>query len=178
MIRDVITKPIVLVGVMGSGKSTVGRKLAKKLSLQFYDSDKMLEEKEGLSIMDIHEFMGKKYFQQKEEEIIKEIIGYGTIVLSTGGNSFMNENIRQIISEKAISIWLNIDLETIYERVSRRNTRPELNMVENKKEFIDEMMKKQAPIFEQADIKINGNVEIHHLVENIIRQLKQYSLNQ
>ena len=177
MIREVIIKPIVLVGMMGSGKSTIGRKLARKLNLQFYDSDKMLEEREGLSVMDIHEFMGKKYFQQKEEEIIKEIIGYGITVLSTGGSSFMNENIRRIINEKAISVWLDVDLETIYERVSRRNTRPELSMVENKKEFIDQIMKEKVPIFNEADIKIEGNLETHHLVESIIRRLKQYSLN-
>lgn len=177
MIQKVITKPIVLVGMMGSGKSTIGRKLARKLNLQFYDSDKMLEEREGLSVMDIHEFMGKKYFEQKEEEIIEEIIGYGIIVLSTGGNSFMNENIRRIINEKAISVWLDVDLETIYERVSRRNTRPELSMVENKREFIDQTMKEKTPIFNEADIKIEGSLESHHLVENIIRRLKQYSLN-
>ena len=177
MIQKVITKPIVLVGMMGSGKSTIGRRLARKLNLQFYDSDKMLEEREGLSVMDIHEFMGKKYFEQKEEEIIEEIIGYGIIVLSTGGNSFMNENIRRIINEKAISVWLDVDLETIYERVSRRNTRPELSMVENKREFIDQTMKEKTPIFNEADIKIEGSLESHHLVENIIRRLKQYSLN-
>ncbi len=174
MIREVITKPIVLVGMMGSGKSTVGRKLAKKLNLQFYDSDKILEEREGLSIADIHEFMGKKYFQQKEEETIKEIIGYGTVVLSTGGSSFMNENIRQFISEKAISIWLDVDLETIYERVSRRNTRPELMMVKDKRDFISKMGKEREPIFDQANIKVESDLEVYHLVGTVIRQLEKY----
>ena len=76
MIKKILTKPVVLIGMMGSGKSTVGKKLARKLNLQFYDSDKVLEEREALSIVDIHDFMGERYFYQKEEEVIKEIIGY------------------------------------------------------------------------------------------------------
>ena len=174
VIREFITQPIVLVGAMGSGKSTIGKKLARKLNLQFYDSDKMLEEREGLSVMDIHEFMGKKYFQQREEEIIKEILGYGIVIISIGGSSFANENIRKVINEKAISVWLDVDLEILYERVSRRNTRPELLMVENKKEFISKIIKEQTPIFNKANIKIEGSLETHHLVETIIRQLEKY----
>ena len=98
MIKKILTKPVVLIGMMGSGKSTVGKKLARKLNLQFYDSDKVLEEREALSIVDIHDFMGERYFYQKEEEVIKEIIGYGVVILSTGGSSFMNENIRNYIN--------------------------------------------------------------------------------
>ena len=71
MIKKILTKPVVLIGMMGSGKSTVGKKLARKLNLQFYDSDKVLEEREALSIVDIHDFMGERYFYQKEEEVIK-----------------------------------------------------------------------------------------------------------
>lgn len=169
-----ITKPIVLVGMMGSGKSTVGKKLARKLNLQFYDSDKILEEREALNIIDIHEFMGIKYFQQIEEEAIKEIIGYGTIILSTGGSSFMNENVRKFIKEKAVSIWLDVDFQTIYERVSRRNTRPELLVAEDKKELLMKMIEERAPIFSQADIKIESDLEAHHLVETIAKRLDQY----
>ncbi len=174
MIKGIITKPIVLIGMMGSGKSTVGKKLARKLNLQFYDSDKVLEEREALNIIDIHEFMGAKYFQQIEEEVIKEIIDYGTIILSTGGSSFMNENIRKFIKEKAVSIWLDVDFETIYERVSRRNTRPELIAAEDKKELLIKMIEERTPIFSQADITIESDLEAHHLVETIAQRLDQY----
>ncbi|WPX96917.1 Shikimate kinase [Candidatus Bandiella woodruffii] len=169
-----IIKPIVLVGMMGSGKSTVGKKLARKLNLQFYDSDKVLEEREGLNIVDIHEFMGPKYFQQIEEETIKEIIDYGTVILSTGGSSFMNENIRQMIKEKAVSVWLDVDCETIYERVSRRNTRPELMAIGNKKELLMKMIEERRPIFESADIKVESALEAHHLVETIAKRIEKY----
>ena len=164
-------KPLVLIGMMGSGKSTVGRKLARKLNLQFYDSDKVIEDREALSIVDIHDFMGEKYFHQKEEEVIKEIIGYGVIVLSTGGSSFMNKNIRNFIKENAISIWLDSDLETIYERVSRRNTRPELIASNDKKELLKTMLEERKSMFQEAKIKIDSDLEAHHLVRNIIEKL-------
>ena len=160
--------------MMGSGKSTVGKKLARKLNLQFYDSDKVLEDREALSIVDIHDFMGEKYFYQKEEEVIKEIIGYGVVVLSTGGSSFMNENIRNFIKEKTISIWLDSNLDTIYERVSRRNTRPELIALDNKKELLAKMLKERDPIFKQADIKIESDLEAHNLVSSIIEKLDAF----
>ncbi len=160
--------------MMGSGKSTVGKKLARKLNLQFYDSDKVLEDREALSIVDIHDFMGERYFYQKEEEVIKEIIGYGVVILSTGGSSFMNENIRNFIKEKTISIWLDSNLDTIYERVSRRNTRPELIASDNKKELLAKMLQEREPIFKQADIKIESDLEAHHLVSTIIEKLDDF----
>lgn len=86
----------------------------------------------------------------------------------------MNENIRQFISEKAISIWLDVDLETIYERVSRRNTRPELMMVKDKRDFISKMGKEREPIFDQANIKVESDLEVYHLVGTVIRQLEKY----
>ena len=174
MIKKILTKPVVLIGMMGSGKSTVGKKLARKLNLQFYDSDKVLEDREALSIVDIHDFMGERYFYQKEEEVIKEIIGYGVVILSTGGSSFMNENIRNFIKEKTISIWLDSNLDTIYERVSRRNTRPELIASDNKKELLAKMLQEREPIFKQADIKIESDLEAHHLVSTIIEKLDDF----
>jgi len=174
VIKKILTKPVVLIGMMGSGKSTVGKKLARKLNLQFYDSDKVLEDREALSIVDIHDFMGERYFYQKEEEVIKEIIGYGVVILSTGGSSFMNENIRNFIKEKTISIWLDSNLDTIYERVSRRNTRPELIASDNKKELLAKMLQEREPIFKQADIKIESDLEAHHLVSTIIEKLDDF----
>jgi shikimate kinase len=170
-----ITKPIVLIGMMGSGKSTIGKKLAKKLHMQFYDSDQVIEEREGLSVLDIYDFRGEEYFKLQEEKIIKEILRYGTIILSTGGGSFINNELRNLIKEKAISIWLHTDINTIVERISRRNTRPGLNG-ENKREVLEKLISDQYPLFEQADIKIeSGNSDAHFIVDNIMLKLK--SLN-
>lgn len=170
-----VTKPIVLVGIMGSGKSTVGKKLARKLHMQFYDSDQIIEEREGLKVVDIHDYRGEAYFRTQEEKVIKEILRYGAIILSTGGGSFANEEVRNLIKEKAISIWLYSDIETIYERISRRNTRPGLNG-ENKREILENIINEQYPLLEQADIKINsGNADAHFIVDNILLKLKDYS---
>ncbi len=169
-----VVKPIVLVGIIGSGKSTIGKKLAKKLHMQFYDSDQVIEEREGLKIVDIHDYRGEEYFRKQEETIIKEILRYGTIILSTGGGSFINDEIRELIKEKAISIWLHSDIETIYERISRRNTRPGLNN-ENKREVLAGLIEQQYPLLEQADIKINsGNADAHFIVDNILLKLKEF----
>ncbi|AIF81740.1 shikimate kinase [endosymbiont of Acanthamoeba sp. UWC8] len=171
--RIKVTKPIVLVGIMGSGKSTIGKKLAKKLHMQFYDSDQVIEEREGLKIVDIYDYRGEEYFKKQEESIIKEVLRYGTIILSTGGGSFANEEVRNLIKEKAISIWLYSDIDTIYERISRRNTRPGLNG-ENKLEVLESLIEQQYPLLEQADIKINsGNADAHYIVDNILVKLKE-----
>jgi shikimate kinase len=170
--RYIIRKPIVLVGMMGSGKSTVGKRLAYKLNLQFYDSDKIIEEREGLSITDIYEYKGEAYFKKQEIDVIKEVLNYGTVILSTGGGSFLIEEIRQVIKDHAISIWLRTNIDTIYERVSRRNTRPLLNTA-NKMETIQNMITDATPIYEQADMIVDSNnFGAHFVVDTIIQKLK------
>ncbi len=172
--RIFIKKPIVLVGMMGSGKSTIGKRLAYKLNLQSYDSDKIIEEREGLSIVEIFDYRGEKYFKEREIGIIKEILNYGTVVLSTGGESFMNDDVRSDIKESAISIWLKTDIDVLFERISRRNTRPQF-AGENKLELIKQMVEKTYPTFEQADIIIESkNMEAHFVVDTIMSKLKEY----
>ena len=169
-----IKKPIVLIGMMGSGKSTIGKRLGYKLNLQFYDSDKIIEEREKLSVLDIFDFRGEEYFRKLEAVVIKEIINYGTVVISTGGESFKNSEIRDSIKQNAISIWLKTDIETLFERVSRRNTRPQLNGT-NKMEVIERMVAENYPIFEQADIIIESkNMEAHFVVDTIMSRLKTF----
>jgi shikimate kinase len=160
--------------MMGSGKSTIGKRLAYKLNLQFYDSDRLIEEREGLSVVDIFDFRGEEYFKKKESEIIKEILGYGSVVLSTGGESFFNDEVREVIKQSATSIWLKTSIEVLHERVSRRNTRPQLTG-ENKMELIEEMVSKSYPIFEKADIIIEStDMEAHFVVDTIISKLKTH----
>ncbi|MBS0236278.1 MAG: AAA family ATPase [Proteobacteria bacterium] len=166
-----VIKPIVLIGMMGSGKSTVGKRLARKLRLQFYDSDKVMESREGLSIVDIVEFKGWDYIQRKEREVIEEILGYGPVVLSTGGNSFIAQEIRQLILQKGIAIWLQADFDTLYKRITRRNTRPEFN-VGNQHETLTNMLKEREAIYTEAHISVaSGNEDVACLVDKIITQL-------
>lgn len=173
-LKSAIIKPIVLVGMMGTGKSTIGRKLANKLNLQFYDSDKIIEERQGLSVRDIHDFRGEEFFQNLELEVITEVLKYGVIVLSTGGESFLIEEVRKTIKERATSIWLDTSADVIHERVSRRNTRPLLDG-NNKIEHIEQMLDERNNFYSESDIRVEtGNMEAHFVVDSILSKLKKY----
>jgi len=168
----IVNKPIVLVGMMGSGKSTIGRKLANKLNVQFYDSDTIIEEREGHSISDIHYYRGEEYFKNKEIEVITEILNYGPVVLSTGGSSFMIDEVREVIAQRALSIWLSANVDTISERVSRRNTRPTLD-VPNQKEVVEKMIADGENFYSKADVKIeSGEMDAHHVVDSLLLKLQ------
>lgn len=170
--RNSVKKPIVLVGMMGSGKSTVGKRLAHKLNLQFYDSDKIIEEREGLTINDIYEYKGEAYFKNQEAVVIKELMTYGTVIISTGGGSFLIEEVRELIKANSMSVWLRTDINTIYERVSRRNTRPLLNTAD-KMQTIVELIQAATPIYEQADVIVDSNnYGAHFVVDTIIQKIK------
>ncbi len=172
--RHLITKPVVLIGMMGSGKSTIGKRLAAKLNLQCYDSDKVIEDREGLSVRDIFDFKGEQYFKEIEEKVINEVLKYGIVVLSTGGESFLNERLRNNIMSSSISIWLKTDADTLYNRVSRRNTRPQLQDGD-KRQFIEEMMLKSYPYLENADITVeNRDMEAHLIVDTVLSRLRHY----
>lgn len=174
MQKDLITKPIVLIGVVGSGKSTIGKKLANKLRLKFYDSDRMVEAMEDACMVDIHEFKGKVYFHKKEAEVIKNVLEYGGVVLSTGGMAYMNPELRALIKEKGITVWLRADIDVLHQRVSRRNTRPDLN-VENKKEIIQKMMDQCYKVYAEADIIIeSANDEVYYIVDTLLMRLKKF----
>lgn len=173
-LKSLITKPLVLVGVMGSGKSTIGKRLARKLQLQFYDSDKVIEDRNGLSVYDIHEFRGEEYFRKQENQVIREIIGYGPVVLSTGGSSVLQDDIRSLIKDSTTSIWLSVDVNVLYDRVSRRNTRPELN-VGDKRSALEEMVNKMDPIYQEADVVVESSEEnAHYIVDTIVSKLTKH----
>ena len=172
--RNLLKKPIVIVGMMGSGKSTVGKRLAHRLNLQFYDSDKIIEERESLSVMDIYDFRGEEYFKQQEVKVISEIINYGIIVLSTGGGSLLIEEVQKLVKEKAITIWLKANIEILHERVSRRNTRPHLAGVD-KYDTIQKLLKENEPIYQESDIIVESkDMEAHFVVDTILSKLKQF----
>lgn len=173
-LREALDKPIILAGIMGSGKSTVGKKLARRLNLQFYDSDKVIEDRHGLSVVDIYDFKGPDYFQQQETKVITEILGYGQLVLSTGGGSFANQELRSLMKSSAITIWLSASIDVLYERVNRRNTRPELNHGD-KKAILQKMIDDSKDLAEQADIIVESlENDSHYIVDVIISRLKKH----
>ena len=175
--RNLIKKPIVIIGMMGSGKSTIGKRLAHRLNLQFYDSDKLIEERENLSVRDIYDYKGADYFKQQEIKVITEVLNYGSIVLSTGGESFLIDEIRKLIQDNAITIWLKANIDTLHDRVSRRNTRPQF-IGDNKYETIQKMLETSEPIYENSNIIVESkDMEAHFIVDTIMSKLKHYLEN-
>ena len=171
-IENLVKQPIVLVGMIGTGKSTVGKKLAKKLNSRFYDSDQVIELREGMTLIDIHDFKGREYLAKKEEEVISEILGYGKVILSTGGSSILNPKVREQIKKHAIAIWLDADFETIFNRVTRRNTRPEL-YVADKEKAIRDMMKEREEFYMESDIKVQSSKDdAYFVLDSILFKLR------
>ena len=168
---DSLSKPIVLVGMMGAGKSTVGTRLAKKLRVSFYDTDNLVQEIAGCSIDDIFKYAGEDFFREKERQVVEDLLKLNACVISTGGGAFIDPINRQLIKEKSVSIWLRADYETILERVSRRNTRPTLK-ADNKADLVEQLIDERYPIYAEADLCVNSGDGPHMIiVDDIIKKI-------
>ncbi|MDE3015632.1 MAG: shikimate kinase [Pseudomonadota bacterium] len=171
-----LPRPIVLVGLMGAGKSTVGRRLAAALSLTFVDSDNEIVEAAGCSIADIFESYGEAIFRDLEQRVLLRLVSNVTpSVIATGGGAFLNPAIRCVIKEKAISVWLKAELPVLLDRVSRRDTRPLLKSGD-KGAILSKLMADRYPIYAEADLTIDSNAGPHEtVVKNILSMLKKRS---
>jgi shikimate kinase len=170
-----LAKPVVLIGLMGAGKTTIGRRLASALSLDFVDSDQEIIEAAGCSIADIFEIYGESIFRDLEQRVLLRLIGSEPRVIATGGGAFINPAIRAAIKEKAISVWLKADLNILVERVSRRDTRPLLKSGD-KGSILGKLMEERYPVYAEADIVIDSNAGLHEsVVERAIAALKEKS---
>ena len=166
-----LRKPIVLVGLMGAGKSTIGRRLGQSLGLPFVDSDTEIAEAAGCSISDIFEGYGEAIFRDLEQRVLLRLVSGEPCVIATGGGAFINPEIRAAIKEKAVSVWLKADLEVLLERVSRRDTRPLLR-TGDKGEIMARLMSERYPVYAEADICIDSNAGMHDaVVEQIVAAL-------
>jgi len=148
-------RTIALVGLMGAGKSTVGRRLADKLGRVFYDSDVEIEKAAGLSIADIFSIHGEAEFRRGERKVLARLLEGEPHVLATGGGAYLDPQTRALLREKAITVWLNADLETIWKRVSKRNTRPLLR-APDPKGVLTRLFEEREPIYSQADLSVTS----------------------
>lgn len=148
-------RTIALVGLMGAGKSTVGRRLASKLGREFYDSDIEIEKAAGLSIADIFSIHGEAEFRRGERKVLARLLDGKPHVLATGGGAYLDPETRAVLREKAITVWLNADLETIWKRVSRRDTRPLLR-APDPKGVLTKLFQEREPIYSQADLSVTS----------------------
>ena len=151
---------VVLVGMMGAGKSTIGRRLAARLSLPFVDADTEIEAAAGMTIPEIFEVHGEPHFRDGEARVIARLLDAGPAVLATGGGSFMREETRRRIGEKAVSIWLKADPDVIMRRVKRRADRPLLQTVDPAA-TVSRLISEREPIYQHADLTIASR-EVPH----------------
>jgi len=165
-------KTIVLIGMMGSGKSSVGKELAKKLGVTFIDIDHEIEKKYQMKIPEIFQTKGESFFRKIEENMSCKLINGKPCVISLGGGGFLNKRIRSKIKINAVSIWINTGLNKIYQRLNgSKSKRPLLNYT-NLKKSIKEIYDKRKPIYKKADYKIQIKSDNKKLIiENIIKKL-------
>lgn len=167
-------KTIVLVGLPGAGKTSIGKRLAKRLDLPFFDSDYEVEQAAGCPIKEILEVYGEEAFFNGEYRVINRLLDQPTHVLATGGGSFMTERTRSKVKEKAISVWLKADLETLVTRVSRRSDRPFLEDG-NHREILSKLIEERYPHFEKVDVVVDTFDEpTAATVERVIVALTEY----
>jgi shikimate kinase len=167
-----IEKTIVLVGLMGAGKTSIGRRLAKELNIEFRDSDQEIEKKVGCSVAEIFEGFGENYFRQVERETIHDLLTNATPhVLATGGGAFMDAETRELIKEEGLSIWLRAAIDVLLDRVSRNDNRPLLNRG-NPREILEKLIEVRYPIYAEADLVVDSDSGPHFkVVEQIIWKL-------
>lgn len=166
-------KIIAIVGLMGVGKSTIGSKLAEKLGFYFIDSDQEIEDREKKSITKIFDEKGEGYFREVEKNLVKEIASRNeNIVLSLGGGAFINDEVRKVLKEKSITIWLYASASEIIRRVGNKTSRPLLNK-SNKREILDDLINKRYPIYLEADLKFDTEEEGQEvLIRKIIKKIR------
>ena len=148
-----ITRPVVLVGLMGVGKSTVGRKLASLLHRDFVDADEAIMEAARRSIPEIFETFGEAHFRDGERRVIARLIEEGHGVIATGGGAFIDPVTRSAVLEKAIAVWIDCDIDTLVERTSRRSNRPLLKNG-NPREILARLAAERAPFYAEAPIRV------------------------
>lgn len=169
-------KTIVLVGMMGVGKTSVGRRLAKRMNLSFSDTDHEVEKAAGCTISDIYEFYGEQAFRDTEKRVMKRILKETPHVISTGVGTFSDPETRQLIKEDATSVWLYADLKAILPRITPRSHRPQLLQDDSDtKKTLETLIEQYYPIYEEADLQVNCmHKDTNDTVEAIIQALDEY----
>ncbi len=165
IVRALGSRSIVLVGMMGAGKSSIGRRLAGRLGIPFIDADTEIENAAGMTIPEIFDKHGEPYFRAGEKRVIARLLDNGPQVLATGGGAVMDQNTRDLIHIKGISVWLKADLDVLLKRTKRRNDRPLA-------ERIKDLLPQREPVYSMSDIIVQSRDEPHEtIIDEIIAKL-------
>lgn len=152
--RDALgQRNLVLVGLMGAGKSSIGRLLAQQLGIPFVDTDVEIERVSRMTITELFAAYGEQEFRALETRVIKRLLRGGPRVISTGGGAFINDSTRMHVKRGSLSVWLKADLDVLWERVNKRDTRPLLK-TENPKQTLENLMNARYPIYAEADLTV------------------------
>ncbi|WP_240230824.1 shikimate kinase [Devosia lacusdianchii] len=153
LVERLAGKPLVLVGMMGAGKTTVGRRLAARLNRQFLDSDEEIEKAAQMTIPEIFEQRGEPEFRAGETRVIARVLKDHGVVLATGGGAFVNPDTRALMKAEALTVWLKAEADILFERVSRRSNRPLLKTA-NPRATLEKLIEDRYPIYAEADVTV------------------------
>jgi shikimate kinase len=167
-----LKKTVAMIGMMGAGKTAVGRALASKLNVPFLDSDQEIEAAAAMTVPEIFARDGEAFFRARETEVISRLLDEERGILSTGGGAFLSADNRANISARGVSVWLNADLELLWNRVKHRDTRP-LLQTENPKETLRTLYEARVPLYSQADLQVpcSPGLAIEDMADRVIRVL-------
>jgi shikimate kinase len=169
-----LDRPVVLVGLMGVGKSTVGRRLAKRLGLSFVDSDAEIEDAAGYPAAEIFERYGERDFRDGERRLVARLIEGDVRIIATGGGAYVDPTTRKLLNERAITVWLDAPVEVLAERTSRRDTRAQLRNGDPKA-VLEKLAEERRPSYAEAHIHVRSGDGAHRdVVEAIVRALDDY----
>jgi shikimate kinase len=168
-----LRKSLVLVGLMGVGKTTVGRRVARAVGLPFLDADAEIEAAAGRSVADIFAERGEAEFRAGERRVIARLLDGDPVVLATGGGAFLNPETRALIRARAVSVWLKADLEVLVKRVKRRDTRP-LLQGRDPREVLERLMAERYPIYAEADLVVETSNSPHDAAVNAVLQALEH----
>ncbi len=168
-----LRKHIVLVGLMGAGKSAIGRRVANAIGARFLDADREIEVAAGMTIPDIFETRGEAEFRDGERRVIARLMDEEPLVLATGGGAFIDDETRGLMAERATTIWMRADLDVLVKRCGKRSNRPLLKNGDPR-EILGRLMSLRYPIYAEADIEVYSRDEPHEVaVGEIMRRLKE-----
>jgi shikimate kinase len=153
LVERLAGRPLVLVGMMGAGKTTVGRRLANRLNRHFLDSDEEIEKAAQMSVPEIFEQRGEPEFRAGETRVIARVLKEPGVVLATGGGAFVNAETRALVKAEAVSVWLKAEVDILFERVSRRSNRPLLKTA-NPRATLEKLIEDRYPIYAEADVTV------------------------
>ena len=173
-LSDRLDRPIVLVGLMGAGKSTVGRRLAKRLGLGFVDSDDAIGDAAGYSAAEVYEKYGEADFRDGERRLVARLMDGEVRVIATGGGAYVDPRTRQLLNERAITIWLDAPVSVLAERTGRRDTRPLLRN-DDRAGTLERLSEERGPAYAEAHIKVMSGDGAHkEVVDSILEALTAY----